>query len=229
MRQNSILRPNRPQVTTSTSLASSSKHVAPSSVDTSSEKRSIRLDWASRDSAAGRSTQVLQRAWATSRASSRCDATETPLHRFLHDLNRISGVCHDQLTQGHSPASHRCGAGDEQLLKSWRNSLSSPHTRRNFETTVRHVLANSPWGCATPRSKMSAPHSKTSPAQCEPCQGWSHPRAGAWIETCLAFETGRQTTNQHTNGPNIQSDRRLAETSVSITCRIMARVDLLRI
>ena len=35
---------------------------------------------------------------------------------------------------------------DEQLLQSWLNLLSSPHTRRNFETTARRVLAGLPMG-----------------------------------------------------------------------------------
>jgi integrase/recombinase XerD len=35
---------------------------------------------------------------------------------------------------------------DEQLLQSWLKSLSSPHTRRNFETTARRVLAELPMG-----------------------------------------------------------------------------------
>ena len=35
---------------------------------------------------------------------------------------------------------------DEQLLQSWLKSLSSPHTRRNFETTARRVLAEIPMG-----------------------------------------------------------------------------------
>jgi hypothetical protein len=30
---------------------------------------------------------------------------------------------------------------DEELLQSWLKSLSSPHTRRNFETTARRLLA----------------------------------------------------------------------------------------
>jgi hypothetical protein len=29
---------------------------------------------------------------------------------------------------------------DEQLLQSWLYSLNSPHMRRNFETTARHLL-----------------------------------------------------------------------------------------
>jgi integrase/recombinase XerD len=35
---------------------------------------------------------------------------------------------------------------DEQLLQSWLKSLSSPHTRRNFETTARRLLAELPMG-----------------------------------------------------------------------------------
>jgi integrase/recombinase XerD len=35
---------------------------------------------------------------------------------------------------------------DKQLLQSWLKSLSSPHTRRNFETTARRVLAELPMG-----------------------------------------------------------------------------------
>jgi hypothetical protein len=35
---------------------------------------------------------------------------------------------------------------DEQLLQSWLDSLNSPHTRRNFETTARRLLAELPMG-----------------------------------------------------------------------------------
>jgi len=35
---------------------------------------------------------------------------------------------------------------DEQLLQSWLDELNSPHTRRNFETTARRVLAELPMG-----------------------------------------------------------------------------------
>jgi integrase/recombinase XerD len=35
---------------------------------------------------------------------------------------------------------------DEQLLASWLDSLNSPHTRRNFETTARRLLAELPMG-----------------------------------------------------------------------------------
>jgi integrase/recombinase XerD len=35
---------------------------------------------------------------------------------------------------------------DDQLLRSWLDSLSSPHTRRNFETTARRFLAELPTG-----------------------------------------------------------------------------------
>jgi integrase/recombinase XerD len=35
---------------------------------------------------------------------------------------------------------------DELLLRSWLDSLTSPHTRRNFETTARRVLAVLPQG-----------------------------------------------------------------------------------
>jgi integrase/recombinase XerD len=35
---------------------------------------------------------------------------------------------------------------DEALLKSWLDSLGSPHTRRNFETTARRFLAELPMG-----------------------------------------------------------------------------------
>jgi len=35
---------------------------------------------------------------------------------------------------------------DDQLLSSWLDSLSSPHTRRNFETTARRFLAELPTG-----------------------------------------------------------------------------------
>jgi len=54
---------------------------------------------------------------------------------------------------------------DEQLLRSWLDSLNSPHTRRNFETTVRRFLAALPMSLragavarrrAIPRHKPSA-------------------------------------------------------------------------
>jgi integrase/recombinase XerD len=55
--------------------------------------------------------------------------------------------------QGKLPVPHRIGVvratraeTDEQLLQSWLKSLSSPHTRRNFETTARRVLAELPMG-----------------------------------------------------------------------------------
>jgi integrase/recombinase XerD len=35
---------------------------------------------------------------------------------------------------------------DDQLLKSWLDSLGSPHTRRNFETTAQRFLAELPMG-----------------------------------------------------------------------------------
>jgi integrase/recombinase XerD len=35
---------------------------------------------------------------------------------------------------------------DEQILKSWLDGLGSPHTRRNFETTARRLLAELPMG-----------------------------------------------------------------------------------
>jgi integrase/recombinase XerD len=35
---------------------------------------------------------------------------------------------------------------DDQLLESWLDSLGSPHTRRNFETTARRFLAELPIG-----------------------------------------------------------------------------------
>jgi integrase/recombinase XerD len=35
---------------------------------------------------------------------------------------------------------------DDQLLESWLDSLGSPHTRRNFETTARRFLAELPMG-----------------------------------------------------------------------------------
>jgi site-specific recombinase XerD len=45
------------------------------------------------------------------------------------------------------PVTHRIAVvkatraeNDEQLLQSWLKSLSSPHTRRNFETTARRLL-----------------------------------------------------------------------------------------
>src|SRR5262249_38712137 len=38
---------------------------------------------------------------------------------------------------------------DEQLLRSWLDSLTSPHTRRNFETTARRLLAALPQGMRT--------------------------------------------------------------------------------
>jgi hypothetical protein len=39
---------------------------------------------------------------------------------------------------------------DEQLLQSWLDSLNSPHTRRNFETTARRFLAELPMGLRCP-------------------------------------------------------------------------------
>src|SRR6516164_1974170 len=35
---------------------------------------------------------------------------------------------------------------DEQLLQSWLDSLNSPHTRRNFETTARRFVEALPMG-----------------------------------------------------------------------------------
>jgi integrase/recombinase XerD len=55
--------------------------------------------------------------------------------------------------QGKLPARHRIDVlratraeTDEQLLQSWLDSLNSPHTRRNFETTARRLLAELPMG-----------------------------------------------------------------------------------
>jgi hypothetical protein len=39
-----------------------------------------------------------------------------------------------------------CAENDEQMLQSWLASLSSAHSRRNFETTARRFLAELPVG-----------------------------------------------------------------------------------
>src|SRR5262245_6475514 len=57
------------------------------------------------------------------------------------------------MTHAKLPATHRIvvakatrAENDEAILKSWLDGLRSQHTRRNFETTARRLLAALPMG-----------------------------------------------------------------------------------